>query len=587
MKQISGTGKRGWAWTSGAVLALFCHTATLAAVLPAQDCDALPSWSAKQFAKGVKVQWGNASYQSSRWLGANERPGVEPAWTPLGPCLPDPGVYAKPAASADGYLGARFDGAASSVRQGAIASWTWSFGDGTSATVADPALSHQYAAPGDYAVTLVVTNTLGAASKPAALTTRVTRAYREPRGDGWVYVLRRSDLRATEAALTASPTLQALRASMATLPDAEVALVAPGRAENPDNVRRVESILSAGTWRDFFRLAQNNPVLSYGNFLKAVAKFSGFCRHYPERGEADAEAICRKSMATMFAHIVRETGARNTAPTPAEAWRTGLSTLIETGCGSDGACPQYNQTCYYSANAPIEASYWPCPMDAGRVALHTYQGRGAHQITYNFNYGALSHFLFDDAAVLLNDPDRLLRDWYALASAVGYFVSTAAPKPSMLSLIDGTWQPNDKDRAHHYSAGFGFTTAIINDIECINNTAGGTRESGFSLERISYFRAFANALGVPITPQDEERLGCHTMAGVSDTAGGSADIATYWVKDWEPHLENADLHGRCTLARYLVAPVQGGGRRYLPFFATKPGDYERCVASSADVEVRE
>lgn len=53
-----------------------------------------------------------------------------------------------------------FDGSGSSDPEGAIASYAWNFGDGTTGTGATP--SHTYAAGGDYDVTLTVTDQLGA-----------------------------------------------------------------------------------------------------------------------------------------------------------------------------------------------------------------------------------------------------------------------------------------------------------------------------------------------------------------------------------------------------------------------------------------
>ncbi len=52
-----------------------------------------------------------------------------------------------------------FDGSGSTAVTGTIASWKWDFGDGKTAT--GPIVSHVYAAPGDYVVTLMVTDSSG------------------------------------------------------------------------------------------------------------------------------------------------------------------------------------------------------------------------------------------------------------------------------------------------------------------------------------------------------------------------------------------------------------------------------------------
>ena len=43
-----------------------------------------------------------------------------------------------------------------------------------------------------------------------------------------------------------------------------------------------------------------------------------------------------------------------------------------------------------------------------------------------------------------------------------FFVSPQPPKPSMLSLVTGSWRPNSEDTARHLEAGLGATTMAIN-----------------------------------------------------------------------------------------------------------------------------
>ncbi len=59
-------------------------------------------------------------------------------------------------------LATAFDGSASSASPGqTVARYDWSFGDGTGATNAGPSPVHVYASPGEYAVTLTVTDNAG------------------------------------------------------------------------------------------------------------------------------------------------------------------------------------------------------------------------------------------------------------------------------------------------------------------------------------------------------------------------------------------------------------------------------------------
>ena len=72
--------------------------------------------------------------------------------------------------------------------------------------------------------------------------------------------------------------------------------VVPGRRDNPANVRTVEQLLPAAQFAALFPRAA--AAYTYTNFLKAVAKFPSVC---PEPG------LCRKTLATMFAHFEQET----------------------------------------------------------------------------------------------------------------------------------------------------------------------------------------------------------------------------------------------------------------------------------------
>ncbi len=84
----------------------------------------------------------------------------------------------------------------------------------------------------------------------------------------------------------------------------------PGLPLNPANVKRVEGLLSESQFNFLFPLRA--PEYTYRGFLQAVAKFPAFCGDYSDG--RNAEAICRKSLATMFAHFAQETGGHELAP---------------------------------------------------------------------------------------------------------------------------------------------------------------------------------------------------------------------------------------------------------------------------------
>jgi chitodextrinase len=148
------------------------------------------------------------------------------------------------------------------------------------------------------------------------------------------------EAQADEVTKTSSPLFQQVKASVRTLDTASVEAVLPGRAANPINVKRVERILGSNDWQTLF--AMRNDSYTYTRFLQAIAKFPAVCDDYTDGRNADA--ICRKGLATMFAHFAQETGAHdNTAAIP--QWRQGLYFLREMGCSETGAGCLYNSEC--------------------------------------------------------------------------------------------------------------------------------------------------------------------------------------------------------------------------------------------------
>ncbi len=189
-----------------------------------------------------------------------------------------------------------------------------------------------------------------------------------------------------------------------------------------------------------------------------------------------------------------------------------------------------------------------------------YFGRGAKQLSYNYNYGSFSQVMYGTPSTLLNNPDSVATTWLNLASAVFFFMYPQPPKPSMQAVLDGSWVPNAEDKANNLVPGFGVTTMIINGgVEC-----GGDTEIAQSQNRISFYKSFAADLGVPVPAN--EVLGCANMKQFGDN--GAAALATTWVKDY-------NLNYRCMLVTYQEK-----------FSALIPGDYVKCVETEWGVKLK-
>ena len=371
------------------------------------------------------------------------------------------------------------------------------------------------------------------------------------------YTLKASDLQKKEQELTNFPLMASVKSTIRTLDNSLVEQIEPGKSTNPENVKRVEGIIKASDWEYLFPLRA--PEYTYSNFLKAVGKFPALCQTYTDGRNSDA--ICRKSLATMFAHFAQETGGHESWRPEAE-WRQALVYVREMGW-SEGQKGGYNGEC----NPDVwQGQTWPCGKDKDGDFV-SYFGRGAKQLSYNYNYGPFSEAMYGDVRVLLDKPELVADTWLNLASAIFFFAYPQPPKPSMLQVIDGTWQPNDHDKANGLVPGFGVTTQIINGgVEC-----GGPTEIAQSQNRIKYYKEFANYLKV-LVPSNEV-LGCANMKQFDE--GGAGALKIYWEQDWG---WSADTPSGQTYSCQLVG-------YQTPFSAFKEGDYTKCVKHYFNVNV--
>jgi len=296
--------------------------------------------------------------------------------------------------------------------------------------------------------------------------------------------------------------IQAIRDSTScTLENSLVELISPGSASNPQNVRNVENIMSEAKFNEFF--PNRNSAYSYTNFLKAIGKYPTIC---------SSASLCPKILANMFGHFQQETA--------------GLKYLEEI---------QKSAYCATWSTWVVEA--YPC------IPGKQYYGRGAKQLSWNYNYGAFSSAMFGDPKILLEKPELVATTWLNFAATMWFFVTPQPPKPSMLQVLDGSWVPNAQDLASNLKPGFGVTTMIINGaIEC-------GKWSAQAKNRADFYGKFANQLGVNIAG---EKLNCNDMRPFGE--GSSANQALYWGPS-----------ANCQLVTWQTA-----------YSALVEGDYNRC-----------
>jgi len=339
------------------------------------------------------------------------------------------------------------------------------------------------------------------------ITTMETQATPEPTASTGLTTLSPEPNCKYEEEEPVSPEVMAMRNSTCMLPGHMVDSVEQGREENPRNVRIVEKVMTEEMFRTAFPNA--NPAYTYTNFLKAIAMFPSVC---------ETEVQCKHVLANMFAHFQQETAG-----------------LFYT--------EEINKFPYCSQWTPWVLKTFPCSPG------NHYYGRGAKQLSWNYNYGAFSQAMYGDPAVLLDNPDLVASTWLNFASGLWFFVTPQPPKPSMLDIVSGAWQPNKQEILGNILPGLGATTMVINgEKECGSNPSNPTA----SLNRQRYYKDFAELLGLDISG---EKLDCRDM--VPFNTGGSANQAIYWDPDYN-----------CTLVQWQTA-----------FSALVDGNYQRCLQS--------
>lgn len=294
------------------------------------------------------------------------------------------------------------------------------------------------------------------------------------------------------------------------------------------NVVRLKRVFPENTFNFMFPVANSglgplngNGPYTYTNFLKAAAMWPDFC-DYPSAVSEDPDSLCKRELASMFAHFAQEVGEHSTTSS-FPAWRQGLYYYTELGCSDDpsvSGCEYRGGTC---AATSWMGQIWQCPAGA------KYFGRGAKQLSYNFNYGPFSYAMFGDVDVLLQNPSLVVANdstngWLAFASALWFYMTPQSPKPSMHDVVAGYWQPSAGDITGNRLPGFGVLIMIINGgIEC-----GGSTEVAQAANRISFYKSFLSAFSLP--DETDASMTCTNMEQFDSSS--SAFVPSYWDQSW-------------------------------------------------------
>lgn len=195
-------------------------------------------------------------------------------------------------------------------------------------------------------------------------------------------------------------------------------------------------------------------------------------------GEADS---VKYELVAILAHMGSETTGRPVGQP--DQWEYGLYWVHEMNWGPD------------AVGGYVDANHSTYPAVAGQ----SYHGRGPKQLSYNYNYGQFSDFLYGDKNVLLNDPNIVSTDpVVSFMSALWFWMTPQGEKPSCHMVMSGEWQPSAEDstKGRHLSR-FGMTTNVINGgVECGSNFSELNNE-----KRLGHYNFFADLMQV--VPEDE------------------------------------------------------------------------------------
>ncbi len=285
-----------------------------------------------------------------------------------------------------------------------------------------------------------------------------------------------------------------------TLPDVDGSITYDAIKDSdewPTNVKRVVSIIDEDDFNETLMYKNQYSKFwmdgtehyTYRGFLTAVSKWPRYCDDKGANATETVDELCRKALATTFAHFTQETGSGEQLSNNPEVWKHGLYFFGENGYFGRWTQGQADPYCH--ENTETWSAVFPCS-DMGHY------GRGAKQISWNYNYARFSLAMYGDLR-LLNDPTLIeTTEFLGFASAIWFYMTPTSGKPSMHDVVTKRWVPTSDDKSKGLDYGLGITTNIINGgIECGANLAGYYPSNTWGdTNREYYYTKWAEKFGI-------------------------------------------------------------------------------------------
>ncbi len=147
----------------------------------AADCSEIAQWQSDvSYTDGDRVSYNDALWEAQWWTRANEPDTEDSVWQQLGDCNGNGGGGGNESPEASFTFSpslptpdqqVSFDASGSSDPDGTISSYEWDFTDNGAVDATGSSVTHSYDSPGDYTVTVTVTDDTGATTSSSSTVT--------------------------------------------------------------------------------------------------------------------------------------------------------------------------------------------------------------------------------------------------------------------------------------------------------------------------------------------------------------------------------------------------------------------------------
>lgn len=230
----------------------------------------------------------------------------------------------------------------------------------------------------------------------------------------------------------------------------------------------------------------------------------------------NSETNNKRELAAFLANISKETTGGWELPVGSGSngdyadW--GLYFVHEVGYTDSNSAGAYSQA---------NAEYPPNPTMG-------YYGRGPIQLSWNYNYGQFSKFLYNDINLLLDNPNLVQEDAVlAFKSAIWFWMMPQCPKPSCHQVMHNLWlaESGQYEQNKMNKKGFAHTNNIINGgLECRSSSTNAFTEK--VVLRSELYKYYLEVLGFSIADIDQENTGDYTTLCYESSTDTMEDYIT-------------------------------------------------------------